>query len=328
MFPQAEECRRTFWSLYLLDRLISCGRARPPAIVEASCQLRLPCTDDAWRDGSCNITQKLESLADRDLCDTKEQAPLTLVVLASHVLSRCTQYMLQDCDTRSRYLPWDPNSNYASIASDVFYLQSHYKFHDCVAEILTLTTANNGHIDQSQAGPMVFARALVYLTSCLLNHPFLTRRRLHGSQVVDSSYFLSNSFDTCQYHARRLSSLLHNASEAGCFMLSSFYGYCAVVAGSIHILSMNNLRIEVDEQDLRHLQSCESIIDNLTMYWANASLLVRRAAPSPQSSGMQLALTHAHSETPYASLLLKVQDTAHSRIHGNLIFGWMITRMS
>jgi Fungal specific transcription factor domain len=39
------ERRRVFWSVYLFDCLVSCGRGRPPAILDASCQLQLPCDE-------------------------------------------------------------------------------------------------------------------------------------------------------------------------------------------------------------------------------------------------------------------------------------------
>jgi hypothetical protein len=34
-YIEQEERRRVFWSVYLLDKLISCGRARSPAILNA-----------------------------------------------------------------------------------------------------------------------------------------------------------------------------------------------------------------------------------------------------------------------------------------------------
>ncbi|KAH7000789.1 fungal-specific transcription factor domain-containing protein [Ilyonectria destructans] len=42
---EKEERRRVFWSVYMLDRLASCARARPPAVLEASCHLSLPCDE-------------------------------------------------------------------------------------------------------------------------------------------------------------------------------------------------------------------------------------------------------------------------------------------
>ncbi|CAK7237705.1 hypothetical protein SBRCBS47491_010091 [Sporothrix bragantina] len=44
-----EERRRVFWSFYLCDKLISCGRERPATILDDHCRLRLPCDEDVWR---------------------------------------------------------------------------------------------------------------------------------------------------------------------------------------------------------------------------------------------------------------------------------------
>ncbi|KAK5156789.1 hypothetical protein LTS14_005002 [Recurvomyces mirabilis] len=265
----AEECRRTFWTFYLLDRLVSCSRAKPPAILEGSCLLQLPCDEALWAAGQAIKTQRLENLASRDLLEPAEVTPFAVVVLASYVLSRCAQYMLQDYNIRSKELLWSPQSDHTSIAGDLAYLESHFDM-DCGTEhMMTKICQGASTIDQSRAGPMVFARALVYLGRCLLHHPFLLRRRLLACNVTAPAKFLSRSFDLCRTYAVQLTQLMSEASRAGCIVLTSFYGYSAVVAGGIHVLNTHNQQAHIAEEAGLNLSICEVLLDTVSTYWVN-----------------------------------------------------------
>lgn len=114
-----EERRRVFWSLYLLDRIVSCGRGRPPAILEASCQLQLPCDEKAWKEGRLQTTDTLDQLSNKALLNEMDLGPFALVIIMAYVLSRAAQYMLQQYNIRSRDPPWDPSSDFALISSDL-----------------------------------------------------------------------------------------------------------------------------------------------------------------------------------------------------------------
>lgn len=49
---EREERRRTFWSMYLLDRLISLGPNRPPTFADSDCTVCLPSSDQAFFSGT------------------------------------------------------------------------------------------------------------------------------------------------------------------------------------------------------------------------------------------------------------------------------------
>lgn len=56
---EQEERRRAFWSIFLLDRLVSCGQGRPPAISDEDCLVQLPCDQRTFRNGLLKETVTL-----------------------------------------------------------------------------------------------------------------------------------------------------------------------------------------------------------------------------------------------------------------------------
>lgn len=135
-FYDQEERRRTFWSAYLLDRLNSCGRGRPLAVLDASCHLQLPCTDWAWRDGSSEITPTLNDITDRSSGRHHALSPFARAVAAASLLGRSIQYSLQQINIRGRCPPWDPSSDFAALESDFLHLEAIYELHVPVEELL------------------------------------------------------------------------------------------------------------------------------------------------------------------------------------------------
>ena len=57
---QQEERKRVFWSFYIADKLISYGHERPPAVLDGSCKIQLPCDELAFRAGQYHPTPRLD----------------------------------------------------------------------------------------------------------------------------------------------------------------------------------------------------------------------------------------------------------------------------
>ncbi|KAE8378086.1 fungal-specific transcription factor domain-containing protein [Aspergillus bertholletiae] len=268
-----EERRRVFWSLYLLDRIVSCGRARPPAIIEASCQLQLPCSEWTWKEGkSIQKTDALYQFSSRSLSRKSRVGPFGLVVIMAYILSRAAQYMLQEYNIRSRDPLWDSNSDFASISSDLLYIESQFEFIKPIDYTLVKNGDDNG-VQFSTTHLQVFSRALFYLCHCLLNHPFLLRHRLQTSNTKAPSTFLARCFDVGRSYARRLTLHLTEAQLTGCFLNASFYGYCAVVAGSIHTLYVHSSEPEVQKEASENLRMSLNVLKHVGRYWENVSVM-------------------------------------------------------
>ncbi|KPA36319.1 transcription factor [Fusarium langsethiae] len=174
-YAQQEERRRVFWSVYLLDRLVSCGRSRPPAIVDASCHLQLPCDESIWRESLWVKTQSLDEMTNRTLSVSQRQCPLAQVIAIAQILGRCAQYVLQDFNIRGPHPPWDPGSDFAGIESDLLHFEAYLEIQRPIDEILAPYILAEGVVDSQSSGPIIFSRALFHFSYCLLNHPFLLR---------------------------------------------------------------------------------------------------------------------------------------------------------
>lgn len=273
-YPEQEERRRVFWSLFLLDRLISCGRARPPAILDASCQLQLPCDEDTFRTGRWKETFTLEKLSHRTLLKPEQHGTLAHSITMAYTLSRTAQYMLQQFNIRNRDPPWDANSDFASITSDLLYLENLLELHKSPSDLVSQWTLTNGQIDNQSVGPAIFSRALFHLCHCLLHHPFLLRRRLDSCQLPAPSSFLAHAFDTAWKHTKLLVRLLQETLTAGAITNTSFYGYCIVVAGTIAALHNHHRQVSKRTESSEILQTAMGFLDSISPYWNNASLLV------------------------------------------------------
>ncbi|KAH8803719.1 fungal-specific transcription factor domain-containing protein [Xylogone sp. PMI_703] len=268
-----EERRRVFWSLYLLDRIVSCGRARPPAIIEASCQLQLPSDEKSWREGRRQTTGTLDQLSDKTMLNKGNLGPFALVIIMAYVLSRGAQYMLQDYNIRSRAPPWDQNSDFASISSDLLYIESELEISKPINELITEEFNEGDIIDHGTASLIVFSRALFYLCHCLLNHPFLLRHRLQTCNTRAPETFLARSFDFGRECAKRLTQSMRDAQAAGCFLNASFYGYCAVVAGSIQTLYLHSDDEGLRDEAMECIQSNLSVLGEIGKSWENVSVM-------------------------------------------------------
>ncbi|KAL4913028.1 fungal-specific transcription factor domain-containing protein [Aspergillus aurantiobrunneus] len=265
-----EERRRVFWSLYLVDRIVSCGRGRPPAILEASCQLQLPCDERSWRDGIPRETDTLDRLSTKSLARDK-LGPFAMVIITAYIMSRAAQHMLQLYNIRSQDPPWDPNSEFASISSDLLYVESQFQLGTTIADLLV----DDPHAieDHLSAPLIVFSRALFYLSHCLLNHPFLLRHRLETTKTRGPSSFLERAFQSSRVCAKHLTNHLREAVDAGCPMNSAFYGYCAVVAGSIQALHLHSEEELLREEALQCVQSNIALVEQLGMFWDNVAVM-------------------------------------------------------
>lgn len=99
---QQEERRRVFWSFYIADKLISCGRQRPPAILDENCKVRLPGDECAFRAGQHSKTATLDQLtSEMPSADLGSLSTFTLSTVIASTLGRCAQYTLGEQENES-----------------------------------------------------------------------------------------------------------------------------------------------------------------------------------------------------------------------------------
>ncbi|KAK1993398.1 hypothetical protein LX36DRAFT_661548 [Colletotrichum falcatum] len=336
-YAEQEERRRVFWSVYLLDRLVSCGRGRPPAIVDASCHLQLPCDESVWRSGLWTKTQSLDEMANRTLSVLQKQGSFAQVIAIAQILGRTAQYMLQDSNIRSPHPPWDPNSEFAAMESDLLHFEAYLEIQVSVKDVLAPHISAEGVVDSQSAGPIVFSRALFHLCYCLLNHPFLLRRRIDTCRNLAPMSFMKRSSDLAWHHAQQMMTLIAEASKCGCSLHSSAGGYAVTVAGSIIVLRTYDSNPQIFQKAQVLLDEALLYLDTVGRYWNNVTtmaLTLRRMVyngflgSSLGDLSQALMFTDAEEETLWAVVdynTMSNQDTDDTAMDGQTADGFMLS---
>jgi len=279
---EQEERRRLFWSIYILDRFVSCSKLRPPIILDADCQIQLPCEETDFREGRLQKTDILINVTTGKEQSTYIPGYFALVVLMACALSRCSRYMLDNRHSSNDVAPWDPKSEYVAIASVLLYYESVSEIGDSLGDVVQQESLKlDGKIDQQKAGHMIFSKVLFHLNHCLLNHPFLLRQRIEATKAKVPTTWLVRALKSGLEHARSLSSIFRDAKNAGCIVSTSFYGYCLLIAGTVHALYTHSDDSNIQRESLEYLVSDLTYLDEVSKYWKNTALIVRSFAHSP-----------------------------------------------
>lgn len=275
---EQEERRRAFWSAYLIDKLISCGRSRPLVILDEDCTVQLPCDEYTFQNRDSKKTNTIEQLLNWNTEVTETPSPFALVLLMASIFGRCTRYVHQN-RRADEIPPWDPKSEFSAINSSLLLLESYSKIENLwMNEGLQNRNHPNESIERQQAGYIVFAHTLFHLCHCLLNHPFLVRLRLKAFGSKAPSSFSTHSLQVGCDHARQLMNVLRNASEHGCRIESSFYAYCIAVASGVNSLAaqFEYHSTESRQHDsLHYFNAGIESLKQLAKLWVHAGNMVR-----------------------------------------------------
>ncbi|TVY37813.1 putative transcriptional regulatory protein [Lachnellula subtilissima] len=274
-YEDQEERRRVFWSIYILDKLCSCGRARPAAIADAHCRVQLPCDDAAFRDSVYKTTSTL----DRTLCagDSSTYYPeggLALVVLVACILGRSAQHSIHESSNGETWLPpWDSKSEFATIYSVLLQLETRFELGGSINEAIQRNSLPGGGPNMQIVGSLIFAKAIFHTSQCILHHPFLLSLQLKNNGLKAPASFLSRALQTCREHACSMSELLSESSRAGCTAFYSFIGYCATVASGIHTMFLNNTDVYIHQKAVECIKSDKVFLGQFSRFWANGRIM-------------------------------------------------------
>ncbi|KAJ5349564.1 hypothetical protein N7541_007291 [Penicillium brevicompactum] len=270
-YSEQEEQRRAFWSIYLLDKLISCGRSRPLVILDEDCELQLPCDENTFRHGEWRKTSTIDQLLNWNSKLTESPSPFALVVLMASIFGRCTRYVHQS-KKMEEIPPWDPKSEFSAINSSLLLLESYSKSSNWqLSDILHGSVQADATVDRQEIGHLIFAHTLFHLCHCLLNHPFLVRRWLKPYGAKAPASFSSRALQDGCDHAAQLMDLLQQANDHGCLVESSFYAYCIAVAGGIHSLATHfNQDRGRETNNVIYLQQSIDSLERLAKLWVHA----------------------------------------------------------
>lgn len=248
-----EEYRWTFWSVYLLDRLVSCSPQHKPAVQDADCTLDLP-RQPAGLQGGDDLRAKitLTSLHNRTNSVANIDQAGHLILVAS-ALGRVQKYSLRSSRSPQPYPPWDFRSEFASIKTALMTFESRSSLvwarFDEVLDEEALKAAENGTSAETM-GILCFSHGVYFTCQCILNHPFITNRILSSQDEAVPFTFIRSTLLASRENAVKLTMLLlYLLRKRIC--LTSFFGYCAVCAGVIHRLFMRDRDPTIQETSCR-----------------------------------------------------------------------------
>ncbi|KAI0468805.1 fungal-specific transcription factor domain-containing protein [Xylaria cf. heliscus] len=295
-----EEHRKTAWSVYLLDRAVSCSPERTPTLQDADCTLGLPLSPDF---GSSTVAERLTLTR---LEDKPEDAgnlgyPGVLYLIAS-TLGRIQRCWLRRSLQPAAHLPWNSRSEFASIYSTLLTCES------CLAEGLEdfdstldkeiINTGGETKIDPA-LGLLHFTYALYFLSQCLLHHPFLFRHQLQSTKALIPPSFLRHVLLTCHENAKGLSRVLQTVLKRR-LGVSSFIGYCAVVAGTTHRLFENHHDPTIQTSSRNLYRAALDFLAQAPGRWRHYPRLARALAdfnPDPDATSAMVSPS-VHSSIP------------------------------
>ncbi|KAI1615969.1 fungal-specific transcription factor domain-containing protein [Exophiala viscosa] len=227
----------TFWSTYILDRLVSCSSHRAPTISDSDIALQLPSDTPRTDEVGSPLVPVLRTLSDFSTGAADQILDyFAQTVLMASALGRVQRHILQHRGSTDPFPPWDSRSDFANINSMLLNFEAQsditrLSFSTTIAQFVS----PDGTRDHPGAGHLIFANMLYHMNQCLLHHPFLLRKRLEACKAKVSLTFRGEALRRGLEHANQLTVVLRTAQKQG-FTIGSFFSYAMIVAGTIHKL--------------------------------------------------------------------------------------------
>ena len=268
-----EEFRRSFWSLYLLDRLATCGRDRPQSFDDRACTVQLPCSEEALRHNEPEKTEKLSTYTQGQEYDLPDPSPFARVIIVSSILSKCSQYAIQGFEADANIAPWDASSEYQRLSSSLLSLESQLQFSIPLETALSVYKENSP--SRRYCGePLIISYALYHLCHCLLNHFFLVRQRLTLCSKNPPQSFIQRLLDNNRVHASSLTQSLMDSLAVGCTVKASFIGYCCFMAALMHGVNCKSDDAQIRQSSEKHFNFSLQFLKRSRLYWPSFDLMV------------------------------------------------------
>lgn len=269
-----EERRKTFWSIYLLDKMGTCGRVRPPIFQDHTCMLQLPGPSPS--SGDSKPAPTLQEFGSTPDCDLSELEPLAKITVVVATVSQVATYAFQLGSSLDIKPPWDHASEFAVLASKLHGFGAYFETWKPISSTILNHFVHDNTIDYRASEPFLFSYVVFHLCHCLLQHPFLLRRHIRAPSPRFSSFFTATTKSGFE-HAQELTHALAFARQSGHKAAASFYGYSSLVAASINALYQYSEEAEIRQQAVSALQANVSFLQQHAFYWPNAAKMVSRS---------------------------------------------------
>jgi hypothetical protein len=192
---EKEVRRRTFWSCFIMDRMLSAGKYRPTMIAVGKLRVQLPCTDDQFLFVHNVQTGFLTSdwmEGDKSQA-VNDDGVLGRYIRLVEIFGRFSEWSYAGGRRTEKLPPWDSSTAFYKLRQEL------KEFHDALPASLTFTEANlSAHIEKRNATTYASLHTLYFLCQIMLHReyiPFIPLRCQKPLGPLDEPTFPKDKFD-------------------------------------------------------------------------------------------------------------------------------------
>lgn len=193
---EKEVRRRTFWSCFVMDRMLSAGKARPTMVESDSLRVQLPCSDDQFlftqtvQTGYLNQDFEKVTLTNVKI---QEGGVLNRYCRLVEIWGKLSKWSLHGGRRTETLPPWDESTQFFKLSREL------EDFYAGLPENLTFSEDNlNAHLEKRNATTYASLHTLVSLCRIMLHReyiPFIPLRADKPSGPLDEPTFPKEKFD-------------------------------------------------------------------------------------------------------------------------------------
>ena len=226
--PERETRRRLFWSVYLMDRFITCGSRRPCLIADHSIVLRLP----SWSPHAAGLNMEGELFHVgpniQYSADSRRKTPsaASLLIDITCILGVTNRYLAAGGVKGDSHFPWHALSNLSKIRQELDIWAAGTQ--DVFASIEALF----GHPESTT---LLMSKLIYHLVHCLIYRPFLPIDLVELRGTGQHQSWQIEATNLCFSHSNAIAELVELGRNSPLVEWPAFVGYCVCTAGTVHV---------------------------------------------------------------------------------------------
>ncbi|KAJ5095248.1 hypothetical protein N7532_007539 [Penicillium argentinense] len=225
---EREMRRRLFWSVYLMDRFITCGSRRPCLISDHSILLRLP----SWSPHAAGLNMEGELFHVgpniQYSADSRRKSPsaASLLIDITRILGVTNRYLAAGGVKGDSHFPWHALSNLSKIRQELDIWAAGTQ--DVFASIEALF----GHPESTT---LLLSKLIYHLVHCLIYRPFLPIDLVELRGTGQHQSWQIEATNLCFSHSNAIAELVELGRNSPLVEWPAFVGYCVCTAGTVHV---------------------------------------------------------------------------------------------
>jgi hypothetical protein len=191
---EKEVRRRTLWSCFVMDRMLSAGKYRPTMISSQKLKVQLPCSDDQFLFVRDVPTGFLDDSPWPPLADetVNDDGVLSRYIRLVEIFGRFSEYSYAGGRRTEDLPPWDSSTRFFQLRQELD------NFHSALPSNLTFTEANlSAHIEKRNATTYASMHTLYSLCLIMLHReyiPFIPLRCERPQGPLDEPTFPESQY--------------------------------------------------------------------------------------------------------------------------------------